>query len=94
MSIVHHFTSHSLKEHQKVLPSLSLIHLNPIHGPTLTRRLQLSLSQRMTVDVLDKNGWREGWTVVDARAAVGVATGSYFEVEGTVYLLDSSVLVN
>jgi hypothetical protein len=48
----------------------------------------------MTVDVLDKNGWREGWTVVDARAAVGVATGSYFEVEGTVYLLDSSVLVN
>jgi hypothetical protein len=41
----------------------------------------------MAIDVLDQNGLREGRTVMDTGAAIGMATGADFEVEGAVYLV-------
>ncbi len=55
-------------------------------APPLARRLQLRLPDRMSVNVLDEDGRAERRTVVNARAAVGVATGSDFEIEGAVHL--------
>lgn len=55
-------------------------------APPLAGRLQFRLPDRMPINVLDENSRAERWTVVDAGAAVGVAAGSDFEVEGAIYL--------
>mmetsp|Transcript_27964 Transcript_27964/g.59043 ORF Transcript_27964/g.59043 Transcript_27964/m.59043 type:complete len:233 (-) Transcript_27964:89-787(-) len=75
------------KKRQKILPRLRLIDLHSIHAPSLPRRLQFRLARRMPINVLDQDRLTEGRTVMDARAAIGVAAGSYFEVEGTVHLV-------
>ena len=36
--------------------------------------------------MLNQYGLTKGWSVMDSRAAIGVTTCPYFEVEGTVYL--------
>ena len=80
------FISHVLKEDQKILPRLGLVDLHTIDAPSFPRGLQFRLADGMAVNVLDQYRLGEGGTVMDTRASIGVATRSYFEVEGTVNL--------
>ena len=74
---------------EKVFPGLGAVHIalgiDRIDAPALGGGLQFGLPHGMAVDVLDEDGLRERWTVMDPGAPVAVTARSDLEEEGTVH---------
>lgn len=76
-----------LKENQEIFACLGFVDFYVVYAPTFRRSIQLSLSYRVAVDVLDENGGRKRRKMMEARASSTVTAGTYFEVKGTIHLV-------
>jgi len=72
------FNEHVLEEVIEMFLHLLLSH---VRMRSISR---LSCVLGVVVKILEEDGLRKGWPVMDPRASIPVATGADFEVEGTV----------
>merc|ERR1719354_1505212 len=73
---------HILEEVVVMLLHLLVRHVGQVGAVRSLRRVL-----RVDVQVLQQNGLREGWLIVDSRASIPVGAGAHLEVEGAIHLV-------